>query len=74
MGNYVFGWSDPTSMYGNRMGAPVIFFYKRRMRWKPWRWEVYERSYNGLDFNVVVVKSNLTKLGAGGFIKLLQGE
>ena len=47
----------------------------RRMRWMPWRWEVIK--YNRIDNAQAHIKigtvyvSNLTKLAADGYVKLL---
>lgn len=67
------GWYEVNG-FSSRSWNPKVFYLYRRMRWKPWRWEVCERVYNGLDFSLVPIKRNLTKVSASGFVKLLSGE
>ena len=53
---------------------PAWDYFMRRILWKPWKWEVCKRlrgvsKTRGVGTDVYV--SNLTKLAAQGYVKLL---
>lgn len=76
---HAFGYLDPNDVYAAGLGRKRPIYMKFRMSWKPWRWYVVERSWNEsthlgaiYEGKEKVLATNLTKLEADGWLKLMR--